>query len=473
MQENTEFKGSERLDSLDSKGFHHSLHPADVRGVWRKYRHIVYSVLVIVFLALPWLRINGHQAILLDIPQRRFAILGLTFWAHDGPMIFFVLAILTLGLAFVTAIWGRVWCGWACPQTVFIDSIYRRIEKWIEGDYLIRRRLANAPLTYSAFFKKIMKWVSFALVSFIITHSFLAYFIGTEALGQMMTRPPQEHWTAFLIMAFITVVLTFKFGWFREQFCLIMCPYGRFQSVLLDESSLAVLYDEGRCEPRRGAVSKGEPTGDCVSCNKCVSACPTGIDIRNGLQMECIACSACIDACDEVMEKMNKPKGLIRYDSLSGLTGKVRTVWQPRTIVYLNIIFFALSGLAWQVFHHKEIDITLLRAVETPYQEITLANGQHEIINHFKLHIKNLSFNSAQITTQLPQEFLKAGYQMAMPQETVPIAAGTSDNAHFFVRFPKSETLKTGNKDIQILFTVDLNGAKTTELKGARLIGPH
>ena len=485
MSSPTEFKGSDRLDSLDAKGSRLFLHPAEVRGVFRKYRQLVYFILVIIFLTLPWLRINGHQAILLDIPQRRFAILGLTFWAHDGPMIFFVLGILTLSLAFVTAIWGRVWCGWGCPQTVFIDSVFRRIERWIEGDYIVRRRIAQSPMTAITFAKKLGKWTLFVVISLIISHSFMAYFVGTGELAQMIRQSPRENWTTFLIMSFITAVIAFDFGWFREQFCLIMCPYGRFQSVLMDENSLAVLYDEQRGEPRRGSVAKGQATGDCVSCNKCVNVCPTGIDIRNGVQMECIACTACIDACAEVMDKLHKPRGLIRYDSIAGISGSPRRVWRPRTLVYMSLILTAIMALGIAVANHQEIDITVLRAIGAPYQEIKLASGETEIINHFKLHLKNLSFARAGITPKLPAELQTRGYAIASPTSTFTVDGGKEDSPHIFVRFPKGDTQPGGQKDVSLDFVIELSDASPADgeskdptrrsliiKKGVRLIGP-
>ena len=230
--------------------------PAQVRGFWRHARSAVEVFLVILFLTLPWINIGGHQAVLLDIAQRRFSVFGLTFWAHDAPLIFFLLAFLSIGLAFVTAIWGRIWCGWACPQTVFIDGVFRKLEYLIIGSHIQQRNLAKAPWDVKKFFKLSVLWTFFTIASLVIAHSFLAYFVGADRLVEMTRHNPGENWTIFVIMAFITAVVLFDFGWFREQFCIIMCPYGRFQSVLMDDDSITVAYDAGEGGAEEGNCSR-------------------------------------------------------------------------------------------------------------------------------------------------------------------------------------------------------------------------
>ncbi|MGZ3696759.1 MAG: 4Fe-4S dicluster domain-containing protein, partial [Bdellovibrionota bacterium] len=246
---------SDRLATSDAEGNRIYLYPADVRGRYRTLRSAVSAVLLVIFLTLPWLRISGEQALLLDIPGRKFAILGLTFWAHDAPILVFVFGGTAILLAAVTAIWGRVWCGWACPQTVFVDAVFRRIERAIEGDSVKRRMLASAPLGWGKFAKRFAKWTLFAVCSLVISHSFLAYFVGTRKLAEMIARPPFENIPSFLFMLGTTLLVLFDFGWFREQFCTLVCPYGRFQSVLMDDRSKAVAYDAKRGEPRRGTTT--------------------------------------------------------------------------------------------------------------------------------------------------------------------------------------------------------------------------
>ena len=347
----------ERPASMDESGRRVFIFPAPVSGFWRRARNIVEILLIIFFLVLPWIKIGGHQALLLNIGDRQFSIFGLTFWAHDAPLIFFIVAFLAIGLAFITAVWGRIWCGWGCPQTVFIDGVFRRLEYWIIGSHVQQRNLAKAPWGIKKFFKLSVLWSLFLVASLIIAHSFLAYFVGADNLVEMTQHNPYENWTIFLIMGFITAVILFDFGWFREQFCIIMCPYGRFQSVLMDDDSLTVSYDPIRGEPRKGAAAEGQKEGDCIDCYKCVAVCPTGIDIREGLQLECIGCTACIDACDEVMEKIEKPKGLIRYATGSSLKGIQSKFLKPRVAIYTVLLVAVVTALIFSIsvnlLHHK------------------------------------------------------------------------------------------------------------------------
>ncbi len=313
----------ERLATTDETGKRVFLYPARVQGIWNQRRKIFQIFLLGLFLTLPWIRFNGLPLLLLDVVHRRFTIFGTTFRAHEAPMVVLVFLTFVLTIGIITSIIGRVWCGWACPQTVFTENVYRWIERWIEGDHVARKQLDDGPWNEKKFFKKTLKWIVFILLSMVIGHSFLAYFVGTEALAHMVRHSPYENPGSFGVMAFVTALVAFDFGWFREQFCIVACPYGRFQSVFMDDHSLAVLYDAKRGEVRKGypLETPDQKQGDCIDCRRCVQVCPTGVDIRRGVQLECVACTACIDACDEVMEKVGKPKGLIRYDSLRGLEG--------------------------------------------------------------------------------------------------------------------------------------------------------
>lgn len=444
----------ERLTMLDEHGHKKNIIPAEVTGFWRNKRDYFYAALILFFLVLPWTKINGEQTILLDLPNRKFALFGLTFWAHDAPMIFFVLAFFTIGLAFVTSIWGRVWCGWACPQTVFIDFIYRRIEKIIEGPYLKRRALEKQELNVEKFVKKISKWFLFFVVSSLIAHSFTAYFVGSLELTKWIySGDLNAHWTTFLIISFITLVLLFDFGWFREQFCIIMCPYGRFQSVLMDQGSLAVLYDEKRGEPRKGLPSAtGEKKGDCVSCQRCVQVCPTGIDIRKGLQMECIACTACIDACDDIMVKVNKPKGLIKYNTVSGKQNKLTSL---RSLLYLSILVISSVVFFTLLFNRSDVHVELLRAKDMPYQIRKNNDGTDVVMNHFKLHIKNQSFEDKKFNVSFPEEFKHLNIELKMPQNPIDVSAGTDKTIHFFMLFKKEILTNKGEIKLKLHFVED------------------
>ena len=461
----------DRPSTMDETGKRVFVFPASVHGFWRNARSVVEVFLVIFFLVLPWIKIGGHQALLLDIANRRFSVFGLTFWAHDAPLIFFLLAFFSIGLAFVTAIWGRIWCGWACPQTVFIDGVFRRLEYLIIGSHIQQRNLAKAPWNPRKFFKLSFLWTLFLIVSLAIAHSFLAYFVGAEKLVEMTQHNPGENWTIFVIMAFITAVILFDFGWFREQFCIIMCPYGRFQSVLMDDDSLTVSYDQARGEPRRGSAEEGQREGNCIDCYKCVAVCPTGIDIRRGLQLECIGCTACIDACDEVMEKIEKPKGLIRYATGSSLKG-IATRWlRPRVAIYSVLLIAVIGALLFSISRREDIDITVLRAKDNPYQVVSNGNNGEDVINHFKMHIKNQTFDDLRLKVALPAALQAKNVQIISQDDTIELKAGKNITLHFFVKFPKEITGNEGVRNITVDF-VDTKNNKVLIEEDVKLVGP-
>lgn len=341
------------------------LHPADAHGRFTTWRRWSGWLLIAVYLALPWIPIGGHPAVFLDIAERRFHLFGLTLAFQDAWLLFFGISGLGFSLFFITALLGRVWCGWACPHTVFLEHVYRRIERWLEGDAVVRRRLDAAPWGAIKLLRRGLKQLIFITVSAGIAHLFLAYFVSIPELWSMMRTAPGDHWGAFVFVLVFTGALYFNFAWFREQLCLIICPYGRLQSVLVDDDSLGIGYDEQRGEPRGKA---GTPdAGACVDCNRCVQVCPTGIDIRHGLQIECIGCAACIDACDAVMDKLSRPRGLVRYDSQTGLAGGVTRWLRARTIVYAVLMLVGASVATWAATTIKPATLAVTRMVGAPY----------------------------------------------------------------------------------------------------------
>ncbi|MDR1284271.1 MAG: cytochrome c oxidase accessory protein CcoG, partial [Opitutaceae bacterium] len=366
----------ESVTTIRDDGARLFLHPAESRGRYTRLRRLSGWLLILIYLALPWIPVNGNPAVFLDIANRRFHLFGGTLALQDAWLMFFGITGLGFTLFFVTALLGRVWCGWACPQTIFLEHLYRRVERRIEGDAVARRRLDAAPWTRAKIARRIGKHLAFVLLSAGIAHLFLAYFVSIPQLWSMMTHAPGAHRTSFVFMAVATGILYFNFAWFREQLCLIICPYGRLQSVLIDDNTLVIGYDARRGEPRGHparaiAAAATDPgaagTGDCIDCQRCVQVCPTGIDIRQGLQIECIACAACVDACDEVMTRLKRPRGLVRYESTNGLA-RQRTRWlRPRIFVYLVLLAVgaAVATFAFSTVRPASLGVT--RQTGAPY----------------------------------------------------------------------------------------------------------
>jgi len=353
------------VTTIAADGSRRMLHPADVRGRWLHARRLVAAALVGVLIALPIVPIGGHPAVFLDVAHRRFHLLGATFAVQDFWLVFFLLSGLGFTLYAVTAVLGRLWCGWTCPHTVFMEHVFRPLERLIDGDAVSRRRLAEAPWTPLKIVRRVAKHAIFLAIAFLIVHLILAYFVSLPGLWSLITHSPGDHLGLFTFAVVATGVLFFHFSWFREQLCLIICPYGRLQSVLIDDDSLIVGYDAGRGEPRGPATQAG--SGHCVDCLRCVQVCPTGIDIRQGLQMECIGCTACIDACDEVMEKLERPRGLIRYDSLRGLTGTARRFWRPRLALYGVLLLAGVAAFTFALRTVAPFHANVVRMRGAPY----------------------------------------------------------------------------------------------------------
>ncbi len=382
------------VTTINEDGSRFFLYPADVRGWWTRWRRVFGIVLLAIYALLPWIPVNGNPAVLFDIENRRFHVFGLTLVPQDLWVMFFGITGLGFSLFFVTSLLGRLWCGWACPYTVFLEHIFRRIERIIDGDAPERKKLAAAPMTAGKLARRVLKHGLYLLCTAAIAHIFLSYFIPLDRLYGYMQEGPLQHATAFGIVAFLTLVLWFCFGWFREQFCIIMCPYGRLQSALTDDDTVIIGYDEGRGEPR-GA--KGKVEGDCIDCKRCVNVCPTGIDIRNGLQLECIGCAACIDACDEIMEKIDRPKGLVRYDSMKGLAGQKRRFVRPRILAYTALGLLGLCAFGF----------TASRKAKPYTADFSRMRGQpffaagNTVRNHYQVRFHNKRNQPATFSTRL------------------------------------------------------------------------
>jgi cytochrome c oxidase accessory protein FixG len=335
---------------------------------------------MVTFVALPWLRIGGRPVVLLDVARREFTLFGRTFLPTDGVLLMLLLLAIFVAIVLVTALVGRAWCGWACPQTVYMEFLYRPLERLFEGK---RERQLELDRKGTSF-RRIAKNGVFLAVSVLLGNAFLAYFVGTEALVRWVTRPPSEHPGAFLVMASASALTFFDFAYFREQMCTVVCPYARLQSVLLDRRSLIVGYDVRRGEPRSKGKSK-PGSGDCIDCRACVTTCPTGIDIRQGLQLECIACTQCADACDSIMDRIKKPRGLIRYAAQETLeNGVEHRVLRPRVVVYAAILGALLVALVATAGSREGAEVTVLRGIGAPF---TMQGGL--AVNQIRVKVHN------------------------------------------------------------------------------------
>lgn len=406
----------ERLSTTDERGNRVYLFPEDVRGFYRKLRTYFFIFLVALYTILPWTYIGGEQTLLLDIVHRKFVMFGHVFWGHDAPLLIFLFLGLCFFIALITTLWGRVWCGHACPQTVFLDLIYRKIEIFVEGKVRDRILLEEAAYSSEKIAKKSIKWILYLIVSAIIAHSFIGYFVGTKNLWNIVSHNPSENWTLFNLTIILTGIFAFNFGWFREQFCIIACPYGRFQSVLMDQDSYNVTYDLTR--------------SDCINCYRCVAVCPTGIDIRRGTQMECIGCTQCIDACDEIMTKVKKPTGLIRYESENGLKKLKTKLIRPRTLAYTTALM-ALMTIFIITLKNKEQLFTLWIRNPIPY---TVKTGVNEniITNQFKLELSYPTM--IPLTFKVNDEKIK----LITPMHPFKLTNQTKSTAIIFFQFPQS-----------------------------------
>jgi cytochrome c oxidase accessory protein FixG len=369
------------LFSVNPDGSRNAIHPADVRGRFQRRKHALWFLLLAVYLVVPWLEIGGHPVLLIDIPARHFFLLGQTFNAQDFWLAFFFVTGLGFALFVVAALFGRLWCGYACPQTVFLEGVFRRIERWIEGPPAARAKLDKAPLRQK-FLRRGAKLLVFLAVAAVIAHSLLGYFMPVRVVLEAVTSSPARHPFAFAFALIATGVLFVNFTWFREQTCIVVCPYGRLQGVLYDRDTVLVGYDQRRGEPRGPAGTAG--AGDCVDCYRCVAVCPTGIDIRNGTQLECVGCANCIDACDEVMQKLGRPAGLVRYDSPRGFATGVRRFLRGRVVLYGVLLLVGIAVFAFAVTRRRPFEANLLRVPGRAY-----ALDGDQVRNNFELQLIN------------------------------------------------------------------------------------
>ncbi len=409
--------------------------PADVSGRFTRLKYALYAVLIGIYAALPWVQIGGHPAVQLDVEHRVFHLFGAAFNAQDFWMVFFILSGVGFALIVLTALFGRVWCGYACPQTVFLEGVFRRVERFIEGPRNTRLKRDKDKMSADKVLRKVAKHAAFLGLSVLVAHIFLSYFVSIPSLFAMFQAGPAKHPEAFAWATGMSGTMYLNFAWFREQLCLIICPYGRLQSALTDPDTLVIGYDVKRGEPRGKAKKEG--VGDCVDCKRCVVVCPTGIDIRNGLQLDCIGCAACIDACDEVMTKLERPKGLIRYDSLNGLQGLPKRFLRPRVYLYAALGVLGLVVATSLLSRRVPFEANLLRL---PGSSFTLEAEQREVRNGLELHVVNKRSDTATF-------------------EIKPVAG---DDLRFVIAAPKVELKSLESRRVPVFATAPNDGAART-----------
>jgi len=364
------------------------VHPEQSVGRYFGRRLAVAITLTVAYLGLPHLRIHGEPAFQIDLEARQLHLVGATFFATE-TLFLVVLGIgLVIFIALFTALFGRVWCGWACPQPIYLEFVFRPLESLLEGRAVRRRRARRQPWQASLLLRKLVKLGLYLLVASILAHTFVAYFVGTDALLEMIRRPPRESWGSFVAMAVVTGMILLDFAWARELTCVIACPYGRLQSLLIDARSWIVGYDATRGEPRRRLAARRDRSGgagDCIDCESCRRTCPTGIDIRDGLQLECIGCTQCIDACDQIMDRIGRPRGLIRYTSLDRLRGVKTTFWRPRVFLYAAVVLAAAVALTLLIITRHSFESDLVRVTGAPFY----VQSDGKICNRIRLRLTN------------------------------------------------------------------------------------
>lgn len=426
------------LPTLNNDGTRRWIRPKPFKGKYYRQRFLVGWGLIAMFVGLPFVRMGGAPVVLLDIPERKFHLFGSTFLPTDGVLLMLLMLSIFVSIFLLSALLGRVWCGWGCPQTVYLEFVFRPIEQWLEGSrgqqFKLDREGPNAA--------RIIKFGIYVVLSVIVANVFLAYFVGVDKLVKWMTQSPLVHPTGFLVVAGVSAMVLFDFTYFREQMCTVVCPYARLQSVLLDKSSMIVGYDKKRGEPRGSGRNSG---GDCIDCKACVIACPTGIDIRDGLQLECVACTQCIDACDSVMTKLKKPTGLVRYASEGWFKTqeKVRVI-RPRVLIYPVILVGLLSGLLLIGRAHQHSEVTVLRGIGAPFVE------QGDLVrNQLRIKIRNRS--NQETAFQLSVENAPDS-QFIAPENPVHIPAGEQASVGAFILTPRAE-FTTGVRNITVVVT--------------------
>ncbi len=426
------------LASINKDGSRKWVYAQESSGRLTTRRSIVAYTLLALLIATPFVRIHGNPLMLLNVIERKFIVLGVVFWPQDFYLVVLSLLTFIVSIGVFTSLLGRIWCGWACPQTIFLEFVFRKIEFIIEGNARQQIALDKAPMSGTKFARKALKHGIFLTLSWMICNLFLSYIIGTDALWSIITDPPSQHASGLTAMIVFSGLFYGVFARFREQACVVACPYGRFMSALVDPDTIAVTYDFKRGEPRHKPTKADKdgtntaPRGDCIDCGQCVVVCPTAIDIRNGIQLECVNCTACIDACDSVMTKMKKPTGLIRYASSNGVKHGQANRFNTRVKAYIGVWLILLMVVTTLFLRRPEMEAIIMRQPGTLFQKV----GDDNIANFYTLQLINKTFipKTAEIRVLEPQGATLTplgDYQSVSPQNV--------QHGRFFVAIPKAK----------------------------------
>lgn len=445
------------LASVDKLGKRKWIYAQKPKGYFYKIRTYLSILYFIIFFGLPFVYVNGRPLFMFDIPHARFVLFGKLFLPQDFFLLGLGMIAFILFIVLFTSAFGRLFCGWACPQTNFMEMMFRKIEYWIEGDAAHQKMLDKELWTAKKIFKKSFKHIVFLTLSFIISNFFLSYIIGMKALGEIITEPVTEHFAGFSAIVVFSGLFYGVYAFFREQVCTAVCPYGRLQSVLLDKNSMIVAYDYKRGEPR-GVAKKNTVSdlGDCIDCNACVRVCPTGIDIRNGVQMECISCTACIDACDNIMDKINKPRGLIRYASENSIATGEALHYTLRMKFYTVLCGLVIVLWSFLIITRKDVDATVFRTPGILYQE----RGTDSISNLYNIKFANKTLKKIDLT--IKAENVDGSIEI-IGKQFIDIEKEGQGSGTFFVILPKKSITKRktdidialyeGNKKLRVITT--------------------
>ncbi|RFS18193.1 cytochrome c oxidase accessory protein CcoG [Emticicia sp. C21] len=429
------------IATVDSEGKRVWVYPKKPSGRYHNYRVIATIIFLTVFFVGPFVKINGQPLLMINVFERKFVLFGQLFLPQDS--VIFSVGLLTFFVFIIvfTVVYGRFWCGFACPQTVFMEMVFRKIEYWIEGDRKQQIALNKAPWTTEKILKKGGKRLVFLLISILIAHTTMAYLIGLEATKEIITQSPTEHMTGFIGLVAFTGIFYYVFTVLREQVCISICPYGRLQGVLMGRNTVNIIYDWIRGEPR-GKLNKHEPAGisipkgDCIDCKLCVQVCPMGIDIRNGAQLECTNCTACIDACDDVMIKINKPTGLIRYGSVESVEKRIPFKLSFRAYAYSAVLLLLVGIEAFLLLSRSAIETTVMRVPGQMYQE----QANNKISNLYNAQIVNKSNN--EMVVSLKVEDNKGSIRLIDGKKTIKVRKEGKADVVFFLEMDKAAIKK-------------------------------